>query len=182
MATTKTWARAAIVLSMLVVNSFARGQTDSGDSWLTSIGRNLHSELTDVLEAVDIQYAEPVINATYRAKEEFNPRGMGPLYNATTVVIDLLVHKQAYPPGKTTTQAVKETCEIDGFNAVLVAENYFKSFQTVVVKSMIKLLKRLRRPESGGAPRPRSAPTGGRCRLRSCTCMNRNAAARTALL
>ncbi|XP_073945708.1 LOW QUALITY PROTEIN: prominin-like protein [Choristoneura fumiferana] len=71
----------------------------AGESFLTNISRTLHSEMADVLQMAHVEYSTPVINVTYVATVEFDMRAMGPLYNHTGLVIDVIAKKQAYPEG-----------------------------------------------------------------------------------
>ncbi|KAM3960565.1 prominin-like protein [Aphomia sociella] len=71
----------------------------AGHSFLNDIGRNLRTEMSGVMEMAEVSYSTPVINTTYVAKDEFDMRAMGMLYNTTPLVIDVIVNKQAYPEG-----------------------------------------------------------------------------------
>lgn len=75
----------------------ARGEISHN---MNTLSVTLQRDMADVMELVAVNYSEPVINTTYRASVEFDMRAMGPLYNSTHMVIDVIAHKQAYPPGK----------------------------------------------------------------------------------
>lgn len=72
----------------------------AGQSFLNNITHNLRMEMSGVMEMANVSYSTPVINATYIARNEFDMRAMGMLYNSTHLVIDLIAKKQAYPEGK----------------------------------------------------------------------------------
>ncbi|XP_052750480.1 prominin-like protein isoform X2 [Galleria mellonella] len=71
----------------------------AGQSFLNNITHNLRMEMSGVMEMANVSYSTPVINATYIARNEFDMRAMGMLYNSTHLVIDLIAKKQAYPEG-----------------------------------------------------------------------------------
>ncbi|KAJ0177510.1 hypothetical protein K1T71_007519 [Dendrolimus kikuchii] len=64
---------------------------------MNNISQKLMTDLSDVMEMASVNYSEPVINTTYTASIEFDMRAMGPLYNSTHMVIDVIANKQAYP-------------------------------------------------------------------------------------
>lgn len=66
---------------------------------MNNISQKLMTDLSDVMEMASVNYSEPVINTTYTASIEFDMRAMGPLYNSTHLVIDVIANKQAYPEG-----------------------------------------------------------------------------------
>lgn len=67
---------------------------------MNEISRHLMKEMSDVMELAAVNYSTPVINTTYVASVQFDMRAMGPLYNSTHMVIDIIANKQAYPEGK----------------------------------------------------------------------------------
>ncbi|CAH0723071.1 unnamed protein product, partial [Brenthis ino] len=73
------------------------GGLAAGQDWLPDLTDNLRN--TSVLFMPEVNYSQPVINATYVSKFEFDMRAMGHLYNATPVIIDFIANKQAYPEG-----------------------------------------------------------------------------------
>lgn len=75
----------------------ARGEISHN---MNTLSRHLQRDMADVMELAAVNYSEPVINTTYRATVEFDMRAMGPLYNSTHMVIDVIADKQAYPEGK----------------------------------------------------------------------------------
>lgn len=74
------------------------GGLAAGQDWLPDLTDNLRDP--SVLYMPEVNYSEPVINATYISKFEFDMRAMGQLYNSTHMIIDLIANKQAYPEGK----------------------------------------------------------------------------------
>lgn len=72
------------------------------DLKMDQLSQHLQEEMADVWEMAAVNYSEPVINTTYKASVEFDMRAMGPLYNSTHMVIDVIANKQAYPEGKST--------------------------------------------------------------------------------
>lgn len=67
---------------------------------MDELSHHLREEMADVWDMAAVNYSEPVINTTYLASVEFDMRAMGPLYNSTHTVIDVIADKQAYPEGK----------------------------------------------------------------------------------
>lgn len=67
---------------------------------MDQLSKHLQEEMAGVWEMAVVNYSEPVINTTYKASVEFDMRAMGPLYNSTHMVIDVIANKQAYPEGK----------------------------------------------------------------------------------
>lgn len=84
------------VLALAFDVQFAQG---SFTKKMMGISENLEKALSDVLETSDIKYTEPNVNATYVSTTEFYPKGMQHLYNLTTMFIDIIQKKQAYPEG-----------------------------------------------------------------------------------
>lgn len=72
---------------------------DVGGSWWKKFGQDLRSGLSEVLDPVAVDYYKAVIDVKYNATTIFNMRGMGPLYNSTTAIIDTIAKKDAYPEG-----------------------------------------------------------------------------------
>ncbi|CAG9785898.1 unnamed protein product [Diatraea saccharalis] len=77
----------------------AAGCGAAGETFLSDITRDLHSEIAVVMEMANVTYSTPIINTTYKASVEFDMRAMGSLYNSTHLVIDFIANKQAYPEG-----------------------------------------------------------------------------------
>lgn len=84
------------VLALAFDVQFAHG---SFTKKMMGISENLEKALSDVLETSDIKYTEPNTNVTYVSTTEFYPKGMQHLYNLTTMFIDIIQKKQAYPEG-----------------------------------------------------------------------------------
>ncbi|XP_063381035.1 prominin-like protein isoform X2 [Cydia fagiglandana] len=84
---------------VLALVALASAEKPAGESFLSDISRTLRSEMDNVLKMADVVYSRPDINTTYVASVEFDMRAMGPLYNHTGVVIDVIANKQAYPEG-----------------------------------------------------------------------------------
>lgn len=82
------------VLALLTLG----GGLAAGQDWLPDLTDNLRDP--SVLYMPEVNYSEPVINATYVSKFEFDMRAMGHLYNSTHMIIDFIANKQAYPEGK----------------------------------------------------------------------------------
>lgn len=100
--------RACLALALLAGPSPGRAGAPAGESFLSNISRTLHSEMADVLQMAHVEYSTPVINVSYVATVEFDMRAMGPLYNHTGLVIDVIAKKQAYPEGKLCTTLLLE--------------------------------------------------------------------------
>lgn len=66
---------------------------------MNNISQKLMTHLSELREMANVKYSEPIINTTYTASVEFDMRAMGPLYNSTHRVIDVIANKQAYPEG-----------------------------------------------------------------------------------
>ncbi|XP_047994956.1 prominin-like protein isoform X1 [Leguminivora glycinivorella] len=84
---------------LLALVALAGAEKPAGESFLSDISRTLRSEMDNVLKMADVVYSRPDINTTYVASVEFDMRAMGPLYNHTGLVIDVIANKQAYPEG-----------------------------------------------------------------------------------
>ncbi|XP_061712889.1 prominin-like protein isoform X2 [Cydia pomonella] len=84
---------------LLALLALAGAEKPAGESFLSDISRTLRSEMDNVLKMADVMYSRPDINTTYVASVEFDMRAMGPLYNHTGLVIDVIANKQAYPEG-----------------------------------------------------------------------------------
>ncbi|KOB63486.1 Prominin (Prom) protein [Operophtera brumata] len=83
-----------VVLCGVVVSTLAEIENK-----MDQLSQRLREEMADVWDMAAVNYSEPVINTTYKASVEFDMRAMGPLYNSTHMVIDVIANKQAYPEG-----------------------------------------------------------------------------------
>lgn len=92
-------ATSRILISFLVV-FVVRGTNVLGESFLNKLDVNLRSELSTVLQEVDVNYTIPHIVTEVNSSTEFDMRGMKMLYTSTVPVIDAIVRKDAYPEGK----------------------------------------------------------------------------------
>lgn len=70
-----------------------------GESFLNKLDVNLRSELSTVLQDLEINYTNPHIVTDINSSLEFDMRGMKMLYTSTVPVINAIVKKDAYPEG-----------------------------------------------------------------------------------
>ncbi|XP_012256989.2 prominin-like protein isoform X2 [Athalia rosae] len=81
----------------------AADQPESFTTKMRVINENLDRQLSRIMASESVNYS--VIDTTgipYGASTEFNPKGMGQLYNVTNLFIDFIQDKQAYPEGMIT--------------------------------------------------------------------------------
>lgn len=93
-----------VVLCGLVLTTFAEIENK-----MDQLSQHLQEEMADVWDMAVVNYSDPIINTTYKASVEFDMRAMGPLYNSTHMVIDVIADKQAYPEGKLDWKALSLT-------------------------------------------------------------------------
>lgn len=67
---------------------------------ISEISRSLDRALDEMLQIEHTNYTDYVDNSVYMSRAEFNPLGMGGLYNLTGKFMDLLVSKAVYPEGE----------------------------------------------------------------------------------
>lgn len=88
-----------VVLCLCVAGCWGGAAAQLGRS-TRNLTRDILEELTDTMDKDVLRFSEVhTNNSMYVAKLDFDMRAMGPLYNVSPFVVDVIAKKQAYPEG-----------------------------------------------------------------------------------